>query len=766
MIRVGICLKRVAELVLLLAMLALNLRHANADTCNIPFSAANYSKFDFRFQNSTPLLANQRSFTFNPHPDFQTNTPSYDPTWGGGGYGSMELTWPANRTNFFEVTNIGCDSNQDVAYGYAGVTTYVDIRVGEFGSSLSDALTNSFYGLPTDRIFDTRIKYIVKGGVGDGRMLYLNGKWAYYLETSGDNMPVGDCGDYPTNYSYGADATILLAVDLGIEPHGFPEMLLITWSIYADLELGVRPNDTSLLSFGAISSQLLSTPDPTNYIQNVVNYYQSQITGQSLVLSGAPPEFLLLYDFSSSNSVVPSAIVPSSVVTTRPPGLLNSMYPYINQYDAGVAFTLPKRFKNPNPSPVYTPGGNACGPTSLGMALHALNASGDAHSIYDNTMQYGWVSTDDFANSFQWAKAKAWLEGAPDYEKEEFSSPSPLPSGTSVYLLSDTQSNRIASDWTNIDGVLTGLKQPILFRTDLGLGSGLTPNTIGGGHVILLLGKSHSDFVGNFYGLSGDYYIVADPAGHFFANITGTHYGLMTNLMAQCVGISYGGWCAIYPKELLQESILDKNNAFKPRLAALTFPSPFAYQQTQVQSPAALIVTDSLGRQTGIQTDGTVIENIPQSWYQPDVADEEEDGSTIIVPNGSKTVVINKPPQGLYQIQLTGTGNGSFQLGWVDVTAQGGQFSRTTVTNAIATGQTSVYQFMEGTMPPRLGISITNNTVVIFWPTNASGFSLQKSTSLSTQASWSSGPSPTIVGTNYTVTNALSAATMFYRLKM
>ncbi|HEY5232760.1 MAG TPA: Ig-like domain-containing protein [Verrucomicrobiae bacterium] len=66
---------------------------------------------------------------------------------------------------------------------------------------------------------------------------------------------------------------------------------------------------------------------------------------------------------------------------------------------------------------------------------------------------------------------------------------------------------------------------------------------------------------------------------------------------------------------------------------------------------------------------------------------------------------------------------------------------------------------------PILGFQSAGNKIVLFWLTNATGFSLQNSTTLSATSVWSAAASPVIVGNNYVVTNSISSGAMFYRLK-
>jgi hypothetical protein len=75
------------------------------------------------------------------------------------------------------------------------------------------------------------------------------------------------------------------------------------------------------------------------------------------------------------------------------------------------------------------------------------------------------------------------------------------------------------------------------------------------------------------------------------------------------------------------------------------------------------------------------------------------------------------------------------------------------------------YQIGFVTFLPAINFSQNGNKFVLTWPTNAAGFSLQDSTSLSATSVWSSASLPSVNGTNYVVTNTISSDAMFYRLK-
>ncbi len=79
--------------------------------------------------------------------------------------------------------------------------------------------------------------------------------------------------------------------------------------------------------------------------------------------------------------------------------------------------------------------------------------------------------------------------------------------------------------------------------------------------------------------------------------------------------------------------------------------------------------------------------------------------------------------------------------------------------NRIAKGNLSVSRVS-------LNLSRGGNQLVLSWPTNAVGFTLQSRSDLNSSANWTdSTDSPVIVADQYFVTNSISAAAQFYRLK-
>jgi hypothetical protein len=71
-----------------------------------------------------------------------------------------------------------------------------------------------------------------------------------------------------------------------------------------------------------------------------------------------------------------------------------------------------------------------------------------------------------------------------------------------------------------------------------------------------------------------------------------------------------------------------------------------------------------------------------------------------------------------------------------------------------------------GVVPPSLQVQASGSNLVVTWPVSADGYALETSTSLTGTNSWALVTNvPAIVYSQYTVTNALSAGSRFYRLK-
>ncbi len=67
--------------------------------------------------------------------------------------------------------------------------------------------------------------------------------------------------------------------------------------------------------------------------------------------------------------------------------------------------------------------------------------------------------------------------------------------------------------------------------------------------------------------------------------------------------------------------------------------------------------------------------------------------------------------------------------------------------------------------PPQRTVSPSGAYVILAWPTNASGFSLQSTTNLVSPAAWTTvSPEPVVLNGQNTVTNPVSGTQQFYRL--
>jgi hypothetical protein len=68
-------------------------------------------------------------------------------------------------------------------------------------------------------------------------------------------------------------------------------------------------------------------------------------------------------------------------------------------------------------------------------------------------------------------------------------------------------------------------------------------------------------------------------------------------------------------------------------------------------------------------------------------------------------------------------------------------------------------------LPPQLTAFRSAADLVLIWPTNSSGFTLQSTTNLGSSAVWSTNsPVPVVVNGQNAVTNPISGAQQFYRL--
>ena len=82
-----------------------------------------------------------------------------------------------------------------------------------------------------------------------------------------------------------------------------------------------------------------------------------------------------------------------------------------------------------------------------------------------------------------------------------------------------------------------------------------------------------------------------------------------------------------------------------------------------------------------------------------------------------------------------------------------------------SSGSGTVFSLSLPIGPPQLTIIPSGANVILTWPTNAAGFTLQSTTNLGSSAVWTTNsPAPVVVNGQYAVTNPISGAQQFYRL--
>jgi uncharacterized repeat protein (TIGR03803 family) len=73
---------------------------------------------------------------------------------------------------------------------------------------------------------------------------------------------------------------------------------------------------------------------------------------------------------------------------------------------------------------------------------------------------------------------------------------------------------------------------------------------------------------------------------------------------------------------------------------------------------------------------------------------------------------------------------------------------------------------LPSTSPPQLGITPVGQNVVLVWPTNATGFTLQSTTNLGSPVWTTNLPAPIVIDGQNTVTNVVSGTQQFFRLSL
>jgi hypothetical protein len=117
-----------------------------------------------------------------------------------------------------------------------------------------------------------------------------------------------------------------------------------------------------------------------------------------------------------------------------------------------------------------------------------------------------------------------------------------------------------------------------------------------------------------------------------------------------------------------------------------------------------------------------------------------------------------------YSGQVTGTPTDTNYAIASPVTLEGQVLSGVT---AIAAGISQTVALIGGVkLLPSLNARPNGNELILSWPTNAPGFTLQSTTDLTPPVTWLDSTSvPAVIGANFTLTNTTSGGARFYRLR-
>lgn len=403
---------------------------------------------------------------------------------------------------------------------------------------------------------------------------------------------------------------------------------------------------------------------------------------------------------SAQHAVVRAAPLCLSSDYTSP-----SVNPYIHQYAAGVAVGLPIDSHG-------KAGGNACGPSSLTMLINSFKfANGQAKrlpliltddysgppmkSVYGMTMVAPPV--DNANNLFDWAKGLAFARSVLAFPSATlFVQKHPTTPRTVNHLLAFID-HSLSNGW------------PVLVSTSFSTKIRASANPFGGGHVILLSGRT----------LAGDY-IVKDPAGNYFAgdNDKAEHYGLLGTDVKSC------GGNVIYPRDTLKLNLAKRSKAgaltkyvnswtlkegptanldeAAPRTALAIPPSSSADPDGFLvigrfsgpgPSPYQLWVEDANGKRTGWLASGDKIEEIPDSLadVDPILPSSPDAPSDDVVDSESwpYMVSVNNAPSTL---KVFVYGNQSTNFSVEIVRYQGGQMTADIASGTVEAGKIKVVE--------------------------------------------------------------------------
>jgi hypothetical protein len=108
-------------------------------------------------------------------------------------------------------------------------------------------------------------------------------------------------------------------------------------------------------------------------------------------------------------------------------------------------------------------------------------------------------------------------------------------------------------------------------------------------------------------------------------------------------------------------------------------------------SPAEILVTDPMGRRTGLdpRTD-TTYEEIPSSSYGQEFLAGDGEGAPVLLER--KALWVSKPISGDYRVEIIGTGDGTIGLDVVPID-DNGNGPRMSISDQVITGRANVYHF-------------------------------------------------------------------------
>jgi uncharacterized repeat protein (TIGR03803 family) len=127
---------------------------------------------------------------------------------------------------------------------------------------------------------------------------------------------------------------------------------------------------------------------------------------------------------------------------------------------------------------------------------------------------------------------------------------------------------------------------------------------------------------------------------------------------------------------------------------------------------------------------------------------------------GGTVFAVNTDGAGFTNLHSFGTG--SFPNATAGLFLSGNMLYGTTVYGG-SSGQGTVFSLSLGA--PQLTITESGTNIILTWPANATGFTLQSVTNLISPVVWGAvSPAPTVVNGQFAVTNPVCGTQMFYRL--